>query len=311
MSSADFRHIEFQGGGRNSERLFRAAVSAFAALSRPTRRELIQLDDLTLGLFDSVSVEARRYAAAVLSDCNPAPLGLVKRLSDEPVAVSAPLLVRCPALSDVDLIALISRHGLAHARAIARRKTLHPTIAALIRALLARAEATGESEAVHPASPNNPLEAVRRQLRELMQQPAETASTEEPAEIVAGTASERDFVYARLRETALAGKSDGFAAALATALRLPRHRARGAVEGNSYTDLLTALRTLDLTAEQAFFLSATIFPDQLDHPAAARLFFERYAAMSREMAADNVAAWRGSSTGDESHGPDYPAASAK
>ena len=311
MSSADFRHIEFRGGGRNSEQLFRAAVSAFAALARPTRRELSQLDDLTLGLFDSVSVEARRYAAAVLSDCDPAPTGLVKRLSDEPVAVSAPLLVRCRALSDVDLIALISRHGLPHARAIARRKRLHPTIAALIRALIARAEATGETEAISPSSRNSPLEAVRRQLRDLMREPEVASSPEEPEQATDGTASERDFAYTRLRETALSGRLGGFSAVLAAALHLPRHRTRKAVEGNNYTDLLTALRALNMTAEQAFFLGATIFPAQLDHPAAARLFFERYAAMTPEMAANNIAAWRESDQREERCGPDYSSASAR
>ena len=38
-----------------AERLFRAAVTAFCSLTRPSRREIAQLEDLTLPLYDSVS----------------------------------------------------------------------------------------------------------------------------------------------------------------------------------------------------------------------------------------------------------------
>ncbi len=126
-----------------AERLFRAAVSAFCSLTRPSRREIAQLEDLTLPLFDDVSVESRRYVAAALSECEYAPAALIRRLCEEPVDVAAPLLIRSPALSDVDLIALIGRHGLPHARAIARRRDLNPTIADLIRELQADGHWTG------------------------------------------------------------------------------------------------------------------------------------------------------------------------
>jgi uncharacterized protein (DUF2336 family) len=135
VSSSDFRQIAIRTEAGKAERLFRAAISAFCALTRPSRREIAQLDDLTLPLFDEVSTEARRFAAAALSECESAPPGLVKRLANEPVEISAPLLVRSRTLGSVELIALIGRHGLTHARAIARRKDLHPTIASLVRAL--------------------------------------------------------------------------------------------------------------------------------------------------------------------------------
>jgi len=135
VSSSDFRQIAIRTESGKAERLFRAAVSAFCSLTRPSRREIGQLEDLTLPLFDDVSVESRRYVAAALSECEYAPAALVRRLCEEPVDIAAPLLIRSRAVSDIDLIALIGRHGLPHARAIARRKDLNPTIADLIRAL--------------------------------------------------------------------------------------------------------------------------------------------------------------------------------
>ena len=135
MTASDFHGIAIGNDASKAERLFRASVSAFCTLTRPSRREVVQLEDLTLPLYDDVSLEARRYVAAALSECAVAPARLVDRLANDRVDIAAPLLARSETLTDVDLIALIGRHGLPHARAIARRPELNPTIAQLIRAL--------------------------------------------------------------------------------------------------------------------------------------------------------------------------------
>jgi uncharacterized protein (DUF2336 family) len=135
VTASDFQGIAFGSDASKAERLFRASVSAFCTLTRPSRREITQLEDLTLPLYDAVSVEARRYVAAALSECAEAPAKLVERLTNDRVEVAAPLLARSAMLTDVDLIALIGKHGLPHARAIARRAELNPTIMQLIRAL--------------------------------------------------------------------------------------------------------------------------------------------------------------------------------
>lgn len=163
MSSSDFRQIAARTTAGRAERLFRAAISAFCSLTRPSRRELAQLDDLVLPLFDEVSAEGLRFAAAALCECEYAPPGIVKRLAGSPVEIAAPLLVRSRALDDVDLITLIGRHGMGHARAIARRSNLNPAIASLIRALERQAQAV---------TPGDRVEAVRQRLRDLMGDPA-------------------------------------------------------------------------------------------------------------------------------------------
>ena len=121
VSSADFRDIAVKGRVHRSERLFRAAVSAFCALTRPGRSEIAQFEELGLRLIETQSRDAKRFAAAALSDAAQSSNALIHRLCDESVDICAPLLIRCRVLTDIDLIALVGRHGLPHARAIARR----------------------------------------------------------------------------------------------------------------------------------------------------------------------------------------------
>ncbi|MER9231516.1 DUF2336 domain-containing protein [Mesorhizobium sp. M0622] len=299
MSASDFRQIAAGAEPGKAERLFRAAVSAFCSLTRPSRREIAQLEDLTLPLFDNVSVESRRYVAAALSECEYAPAALVRRLCQERVDIAAPLLIRSRALSDVDLIALIGRHGLPHARAIARRKDLNQTIADLIRVLerptLVRSQ---QPEATANAVPENAemvaidanrqeaadaaAETVRRRLRSMMR--AESGTTIGP------------FVdtqtYVKLRETALTGNAAFFQTALADALEVDFSTARTLTASHNYTPLLAALRALDLSEDKAFLITAAIYPTEFPHPQAIRIFLDRYRLLHRDAALDRLRGWK-------------------
>ncbi len=284
MSASDFRQIAIKGEARKAERLFRAAVSAFCSLTRPSRREIAQLEDLALPLFDMVPVESRRYVAAALSECESAPKALIDRLCAEPVDIAAPLLVRSKALTDIDLIALIGRHGLPHARAIARRPGLNQTIAHLIRALERRSPANlvsapepagkaavDEDEVL--ANPDN----VRRRLRSMML-PARNDGGHDTAE--------------KLSAAALTGNPAFFQAAIANALDMDAASARSIADTSSHAALLSALRSLDLAEERAFLIAAAVFPGHFGHAEAIRLFLERYRALDRDTALDRVRNWR-------------------
>lgn len=284
-----------------AERLFRAAVSAFCSLTRPSRREIAQLEDLTLPLFDDVSVESRRYVAAALSECEYAPAALIRRLCEEPVDVAAPLLIRSPALSDVDLIALIGRHGLPHARAIARRKDLNPTIADLIRALekptlvhvrkpeavapkpvLESSDAVTEAADARPA-PGAGAENARRRLRSMMRASGEATSIS----AIAGPET-----YVKLRETALTGNAAFFQTALADALDVDFATARSLTANQNYASLLAALRALDLGEDKAFLITVAVYPTQFPHPQAIRAFLDRYRLLHRDLALEKVRTWK-------------------
>ncbi|WFP62088.1 DUF2336 domain-containing protein [Mesorhizobium sp. WSM4904] len=298
MSSSDFRQIAIRTEAGKAERLFRAAVSAFCSLTRPSRREIAQLEDLTLPLFDEVSVESRRYVAAALSECEYAPAALVRRLAEEPVEIAAPLLTRSNALSDIDLIALIGRHGLPHARAIARRKELNATIAHLIRALeKPTLVKTRPPETVTKLAPVKPAPAeagedkrplpgeaednARRRLRSMMR-PAGEGVAVNPVEPT----------YAKLRETALTGNAAFFQTALADALDIDFTTARLVTGQSSYTALLSALKALDLSEDRAFLIAVAVYPGEFPHPQAIRLFLDRYRLLHREAALDKVRAWK-------------------
>lgn len=302
MSSAIFRQIALGGERHKSERLFRAAVSAFCALTRPSRLEIAQLDDLALPLFGSVSVEARRFAAAALSECRSGPPQLVRLLCNEPVSTAAPLLMRSTALRDVDLVVLIGRHGLPHARAIARRKNLNPAIAALIRKLLAGSDTSPGGATVIPLCPPKPADAaqsqeddaeerVREQLRTMMRPAFDRVVSDR-----GGGAWATAGAYHRLRSSVLRGTVDGLPQSLSTVLGLPAERARQLMDDVPQSGLLTALRALDLKVEEAFLIAALAVPGYFGTAQSIRMFLDGFAAMPLNKARDLVDTWRAGET---------------
>lgn len=288
MSSADFIQIAHGGGTDKAERLFRAAVSAYCSLTRPSRSEIAQLDDLALPLFDLVSVESRRFAAAALSECETVPQGLLRRLCNEPVEIAAPLLIRSCGLTDIDLLGLIGRRGMGHARAIARRRGLNPAVANIVRALLARSEIEKQvPTTTHPnptsiAKRASDVEEVRQRLRGMMR----------PMQGMSASWKQKAEPYRKLRSTALTGVAEIFETALADTLNISRLQARRIGAGPSYALLLLALRALDLSAEQAFVITAAVFTRAFEHPEAIRLFLERFDNLDRDAARDSIRGWR-------------------
>lgn len=275
MLSTDFRHIASAANSERADRLFRAAVSAFCSLTRPTKREIAQLDDLTTPLLPLVSAVSKRYVAAALSDCRHVPPLLVHLLVDEPVEISAPLLVRSSALSDVDLIALIGRHGLPHARAIARRDDLHPTISSLIRALEAQHETGASLSAVsNDDAGGDKVEAVRDRLRAMMQDRA----SPKPA------ANKEASLTDKLQTAALTGVGDLFVTAMGKELGISADRLRPALQADDRRGLSLILKALDLSEQQAFLITAALHPARFPDAAPIRLFLEAYRAIDPDEA---------------------------
>mgnify|MGYP001221672921 CR=1 FL=1 len=307
MRSEEFRQASDLDLLPKSDRLLRAAVSGYCSLTRPTSRDANQLDDLALPLLPLVSEESKRYAAAALSETSPVPPGLLRRLADCPVSISAPLLLRSPALTDIDLIGLIGRHGLAHARAIARRPRLNPNIAALIRALgiatevelsdEAAREAIEQSRAdVTPAKADTAKprgaaeEEVRERLREMMRNaeaPTPEASGSDPIDWNAARAA-----YPRMISTGLTGNAALFHTAIADAFDMSFDGARDMVERFEGERLSIALKAAGLSTAEAFFVAALAFPPRFATTTAIRSFVEDYRALDVEEARDEVTGWR-------------------
>ena len=297
MSSSDFRHLALRGDKGNADRLLRAAVAAFASLARPSRRELAQLEDLALPLLTAASVEAKRFAAAALSECMAVPAALVRRLADETIDIAAPLLIRATSLTNVDLIVLIGRHGVPHARAIARRPGLEPTIAALIRALLASAGAdendpaaagsgqeTANDRGAGPAG-DSEAERMRRRLRSLMR-PAETPAGGSAGEPPPG----QWHGFRRLVDAALGTNPLLFQAALAELLGITLGQARRLAQRGAIADLVVAWKALALAEEQAFLLTVALRPGAFDALDKIRAFIDSFRALGAESARQRLPA---------------------
>lgn len=288
------------------DRLFRAAITGYCSLTRPTGRDAAQLDDLALPLLPLVTEESKRFAAAALSETLPAPPALLRRLADYPVAVSAPLLARSRALADIDLIGLIGRNGVAHARAIARRPGLNPNIAALVRALgVAPQEETPVAEADAPEIHQPVAEALqeerisaaedtRERLRAMMRPSAEAqpenalpASLQREPQAIDWSAAHAAFP--RMVATGLTGVAALFQTAIADAFDLSFDRACWMVEDEKA--LPTALRAAGLSVAEAFFVTALAFPPRFSGTAAIRSFVEDYRGLDMEAARARVSAW--------------------
>ena len=298
VSSTDFRQLLTASEKEKAERLFRAAVTAFCSLVRPSRRDVDQLDELTLSLFDMVSVDAKRFVAAALSESPYAPQALVLRLANEPVDIAAPVLVRSAALSNFDLVTLISRHGPAHARAIAQRSGLPAGIFHFANnSVTARKEMPEmplHAETRKPAalSEDRPTaEETRRKLRAMMR-PAGSLDRFENRSGKVFDESAGFRHYEKLRSTALTGVPAFFQTALADALDIEFERARALTETGSYYYLMVALKALGLDEAQAFLLTAAAFPSHFAHPETIRLFLERYSQLHRDAAIEKVGYWK-------------------
>lgn len=294
MSVFEFSRLPAYRRSGSQERLLRAAVYAFCSLPRPSRREIAQLDDLALPLIEKASLETRRYVAAALSEVTEAPPSLVRRLCDEPVSVAAPLLMRSRELCDIDLIALIGRHGMNHARAIAARSDLNPRIAKLISALEKLDRSARANE--HPPETDR-AEETRRKLREMMgpakaqQMPSTTTAPQSPLPALARWRT-TPGAYDKLRSAALTGLKDVFAHTLARTLGISFVQGEALVGDLGRHDLPIALRALDLRQEEAFLLAACVFGSVYVHPEAIRHFLDRFASLSVNGARETVRDWK-------------------
>lgn len=277
MSSSDFRQIAAKTENGRSERLFRAAISAFCSLTRPSRNEISQLEDLVMPLFDIVSKDSLRYVAAALSETDFAPEALVNRLADQPLHIAAPLLLRSKVLTDVELIALIGRHGIPHARVIAKRDGLNPVIADLARALSATAEReTKPEQKLTPVverdeALDEPLEVL--ELRQLFALAAKAEENTEPVTELPLTVANDIAV-----PSSAPAKSFGRAEAVREQLRAMMLPADKPEEFNAVLELppllspaaLKRLRDTALTGQPAFFETALADALHIDY-AQARL----------------------------------------
>lgn len=130
-----FRDLERAGQPARKDASLLAAIAGFEALRYPTPFDRRQFADLFLALFPHTQNETRRTAAAALSRLPDLPEAVATTISNQPIRIAAPFLAFGSSASDSILLEVIARHGIAHGRAISRRKSLSKAVVAALVAL--------------------------------------------------------------------------------------------------------------------------------------------------------------------------------
>lgn len=275
-----------------ADRLLRAAVSGYCALTRPRKFDAQQLQDLALPLLESASRDTLRYVAAALSKCETEPVALVRELARMSIDIAAPLLRNSQTLTDTDLIVLIGAHGIKHARAIAKRPNLHPSIAQLIRLIELRQppELPEKRPVPAPPPPREPqsstaerLERAREKLRTIM-------LASHPRSGKSPTDAKQS--YEALRDGALKGGAARFVAALSDSLGISRTTAWIIASDASCTKLISATRAIGLTEEQVYLIASALFPLRFPNADSIARFLERYRASDISVASKRLDEWQ-------------------
>ena len=150
-----FRELERPQTGRLKDVVLMATVTGFESLRIPSKSDMKQFAELFEPLFLGSSNEARRQAAAALSQCPHVPEAVALLIGSMPVSIAAAFLTRAKAISDRVLVSIIRQQGPAHAGAIARRENLSPSVVDALVEHHQPANLTGRfpDDADRPAAP--------------------------------------------------------------------------------------------------------------------------------------------------------------
>ncbi|QMV25900.1 DUF2336 domain-containing protein [Brucella sp. BO3] len=283
-------------GSSKADDLLAAALSAFATIMRPGRQDMQQLEDLAMPLLQCASTRGKRHAANALAHLEEAPRRLVLALANEPVEISAPLLLRSPLLRPSDLVDIIARNGIAHARAIARRQSDDVLLRGVLRsfadAAIDRTLALQENLANIDAEPlekpeipdlsvaSGPLmrENHSERLVRALQQPFFTAGTLPGCE--------------HLIDTALLIDSQLFRTALADALDISFDRADAIIGKWPDSYLPIALKALGLSAPECYLVMTAVLGSIETTRDGLRDFVHIYRSIDRAKAMSLVRRWK-------------------
>ncbi|WP_034852389.1 DUF2336 domain-containing protein [Sinorhizobium sojae] len=266
-----FRELERPQKGRLKDVVLMATVTSFESLRAPRKSEMRQFAELFEPLFLGSSEEARRQAAAALSQCEHVPEAVALLIGSMPIPVAASFLTRSKAISDRTLISIIRKQGPAHAGAIARRDDLSASVVDALVEHHKSAAASGQSrEVTRPAPAAAPSssataadrnsaervareEKLRDEIKALVRAGSKVAA---PSELPA-----IDEVHqALLVRFARNGEAVLFAHALADALGASDALAERILLDVSGQQLATTLAALDFPAADLASLLAALHP---------------------------------------------------
>lgn len=256
-----------------------ATVTGFEGLRRPRRTDLKQFSELFDPLFSASSDEARRQAAAALSQCQHVPPSVALQIGNTPISIAAIFLTRSASIDDATLLQIIRTNGQAHATAIARRDNLSVHV---VDALVERRQtAAAPAKAAAPAMPESPVRAAdhapQRQpeataqdmtTAKLLREEKLRSDLKSLARITQKTAPALPVIEALdpLHEALLvrfarSGEANLFAASLSAALRSTAELGERILLDVSGQQLATTLTALDMHADDSLFVLCAFYPD--------------------------------------------------
>ncbi|QND52382.1 DUF2336 domain-containing protein [Phyllobacterium sp. 628] len=291
MKYPEFRALEDRNGGSKADDLLTASITAFCCVARPAKSDAQQLEDLAVPLLALASPRVRRHAAAALSEMAHAPKRLIIALAEDDIDISAPLLLRSPVLQSADLIDLIQRKGISHARAIARREIDDPLLLqalhrfhdpAIDRALALQAglPVSEEEKPLSQAETESPrLRETREALRALMRDSDAGFSTDQA-------------LANHLIDAALLDHTHYFQGEFAKALQLDDETAARIVGHSLNAELTIALASLGLSAEAAHLVLTGLFGLVHKDLHSLRLFVQSYRQIDKDKAQLTIDRWK-------------------
>ncbi len=306
MTNDQFRVLEEISGNRSpssskagsskADDLLAAAISAFATIMRPGRHDMQQLEDLSMPLLQCASTRGKRHAANALAQLEEAPRRLVLALANEPVEVSAPLLLRSPLLRPSDLIDIIGKNGIAHARAVARRQSDDILLRGVLRSFadpsIDRTLALQENLANIDAEP-----LQRPEVPDLSATHAPLMREDHSEKLV--RALQKPFYAAgaltgceHLIDTALLIDTQFFRNALADTLDLSFERADAIIGKWPDSHLPITLKALGLSAPECYLIMTAVLGPIETTRDGLRDFVHIYRSIDREKAMSLVRRWK-------------------
>ncbi|WP_026612760.1 DUF2336 domain-containing protein [Ensifer aridi] len=259
-----FRELERPQTGRLKDVVLMATVTGFESLRIPSKSDMKQFAELFEPLFLGSSNEARRQAAAALSQCPQVPEAVALLIGSMPISIAAIFLTRSKAISDRVLVSIIRQQGPAHAGAIARREDLSPSIVdALVEHHQSAPSANRSNDEIDRSAPSPmpaPATAADREekLREEIKALARAGKRERND--AAQVQPVDELHCALLMRFARSGETALFAAALADALGASRGLAERILLDVSGQQLAATLSALAFPADEMARLLVALYP---------------------------------------------------
>ncbi|MDK1384743.1 DUF2336 domain-containing protein [Sinorhizobium sp. 8-89] len=297
-----FRELERPQTGRLKDVVLMATVTGFESLRIPRKSDMKQFAELFEPLFLASSNEARRQAAAALSQCAHVPEPVALLIGSMPISIAATFLTRSNAISDRVLISIIRRQGPAHAGAIARRESLSTSV---VDALVEH------HQAGHPSEQSGTSANQSKTNVEVASAPAEESSSfsdriaredklreeikalvrAEPREATSLIRPIDELHQALLMRFARSGEAVLFANALADALQSSRALAERILLDVSGQQLAASLSALDFPAGEMGPLLEALYPDLSERLGGGTRATALIGTVARKASIERVESW--------------------